>query len=174
MARIKQDREAVTLKPVVSGSEEKSFTSDQDWHALMTAYRMKYTPSFKEEDKKKKGAREELRFPSREDAILFFKSQASKGHMFLMAEYQDGKATGFHVYSCGDGELYQGTLSIIRNQLKRALEESAPDIDKRTKRGFDEITKILSLPSSAIVHEEDPGSREEESTTPTPLKKRPV
>jgi uncharacterized protein YrzB (UPF0473 family) len=112
-------------------------TNENDWEKILEAYKKKYP------DKDRKD--NSLTFPTREDAINFFQQQATESppHKFFATEIgANGEPTGFNVFSCGDGQLYKGTLNEIQDQLKEANKEK-PD-DPNIKEGLATIARALN------------------------------
>ncbi|KTD51177.1 hypothetical protein [Legionella quateirensis] len=108
-----------------------------DWKKIVEDFKKKYPNSPVENNV--------LIFPTKDDAIVFFTAQASQEppRKFLASELdQNGKPTGFNVFSCGDGTLYQGTLNEIEEQLKTELKDN-PD-DPNLKQGLATITRLLN------------------------------
>ena len=70
---------------------------------------------------KKSGA---LIFESHEAAVEFFLKQAKAGYEFFVSEYIGDQPSGFHFFSCGDQQLYQGTLKEIKAQLEAEIQKN--------------------------------------------------
>ena len=116
---------------------KSSETSSDDWSKICSDYIKQYP------DKPIKD--NALSFPTKDDAIAFFTTQAlsEPPREFLCAEIdQSGTKTGFNVFSCGNKKLYQGSLSDIHNQLKADLAQN-PD-DAKTKQGLETITRFIN------------------------------
>lgn len=65
-----------------------------------------------------------LIFPSHESSVNFFTEQAKMGREFFVAEYVDDKPTGFHLFSCGNKQIYQGTLDEIKAELEAEIKKN--------------------------------------------------
>jgi hypothetical protein len=110
----------------------------KSWLAILKAYSAYSESNGLAVDKKSNG----LSFCSREDAVLFFEAQAKAGHEFLVGECVGGKATRFYLFSCGNKQLYKGSLDDIKKQLEIACEEN-PD-HRQIKHGLEVITKAIA------------------------------
>ncbi|WP_298626984.1 hypothetical protein [uncultured Legionella sp.] len=144
-ARLEEERRMATAlleddaspKPVEEVSFQPTGVEPDDWKKIIKDYNQQYPETPVENNV--------LRFPSQEDAISFFASQAAlePPRKFLARELgPDGKLTGFNVFSCGDGKLYQGTLEEIQEQLKEAELENKDD--PAIKEGLQTIAKLLN------------------------------
>ncbi|MBA3537599.1 MAG: hypothetical protein H0T84_13495 [Tatlockia sp.] len=87
-----------------------------DWKDIVDDYKAKYD---KEPDKN--GA---LVFATAEEAETFFTDQAVLNREFLTTLVdENGKPEGdFHYFSCGNGQLYSGSLKDIHSKLQTSLE----------------------------------------------------
>lgn len=129
--QIEEDDKQIFVAPSPS-------TNKSDWAKMVEDYKKKYP------DKEVKD--NTLIFPTRDDALKFFEQQATANppRKFLGTELNgaSGQPTGFHVFSCGDGVLYQGTLNEIQDKLKEA-QKAKPD-DPNIKEGLDTIARALN------------------------------
>lgn len=142
--------------------------NQSDWEKIVADYKKKYPDQPIKEDNV-------LIFPTREDAINFFQQQAAATppRKFLGTEIDEsGKPTGFYVFSCGDGTLYQGSLNEIQDKLKEAQKEN-PD-DPNIKEGLATIARALNPAQDfrAALKETKNGD-EPQSTAPNPLGTKP-
>ena len=96
--------------------EEPAHTND--WQAIIVDYKKEFGCGPDE----KTGV---LIFPTMDAAIQFFDKQAKPPNKreFLATEYVNGVAKDFHLFSCGDERLYQGTFAEIKAQLEKALKD---------------------------------------------------
>lgn len=112
--------------------------AEEDWKKILQDYMEQYPEHPVQNDT--------LKFPSRDDAINFFTAQATNTppRKFFLSEHSrvDGKPTGFHVFSCGDGVLYKGTINEIQTDLKAALK--ANPNDPNLKEGLETINKFAN------------------------------
>ncbi|KTD59007.1 hypothetical protein [Legionella shakespearei] len=143
-------------------------TNKSDWEKIIEDYKKKY-PDEPVKDNV-------LVFPTREDAINFFQQQASANppRKFLGTEIDaSGKPTGFNVFSCGDGKLYQGSLNEIQDQLKEA-QKAKPD-DPNIKEGLAIIARALNPAQDfrAALKETKDADEPQQSTAPNPLSTKP-
>lgn len=122
------ETEQYEVKPVIS--------NDKDWKLIVDAYKKEY-PKNEIKDNL-------LTFPSPENAISFFKQQAkdTPPRKFFASEFANGKSTGNHVFSCGSGTLYKGSLDDIQKQLASDLAAKSNDPD--LKAGMEQINRIIS------------------------------
>lgn len=124
----------------------------EDWKKILQDFKKKYPDAVIENNV--------LVFPTKEDAIAFFTAQANQEppRKFLVAEMDsNGKRTGFHVFSCGNGTLYQGNLNEIKEQLKQDLQNNPED--PNLKEGLATIARLLN-PSKgfkeSLIQAKDP------------------
>lgn len=117
-------RGEVSFFPVIETKRSK------DWVLILADYKIKYGLLPDE----KTGA---LVFLSREEAVEFFKAQTKAGREFFTAEHIDGKPSGFYLLSCGDGELYQGTLDEINAGLEAAIKK-----DPTNKKALESLASL--------------------------------
>ncbi|CAM2980899.1 hypothetical protein [Legionella worsleiensis] len=102
-----------------------------------------------------------LTFPTQKDAINFFTAQARQEppRKFLAIQIgSDGKPTGYTLFSCGNGTLYQGSLAEIESQLKAELKNQPDDHNlqeglatimraSNTAQSYKESLKLIKEPS---------------------------
>ncbi|RUR18883.1 hypothetical protein ELY21_06575 [Legionella sp. km535] len=124
----------------------------EDWKKILQDFKKKYPDAVIKNNA--------LVFPTKEDAIAFFTAQATQEppRKFLVAEMDsNGKPTGFHVFSCGNGTLYQGNLNKIKEQLKQDLQNNPED--PNLKEGLATIARFLN-PSKgfkeSLIQAKDP------------------
>lgn len=168
-------------KPVAKEEElESTFKpaqTDENWKKIVKAYK----EEFKQEPREEDGV---LVFPSKEAAINFFEKQAAQNLEFFVTEVTpEGQPTGFHMYSCGNGQLYKGSLQEIQKQLQDALKQD-PQNDK-LNNGLKMIQNRMGIeqnPASKMrgalesLKNQDtptPEAKEEESKTPSPFSTKP-
>lgn len=116
---------------------QSSGVESEDWKKIIEDYKKKYPENPIEKNT--------LTFPTKKDAIDFFTAQATTEppRKFLASEIdQNGKPTGFNLFSCGDGKLYKGTFNEIQDQLKAAQKEN-PD-DPNLKQGLATIARFVN------------------------------
>ena len=138
-------------------------TNDKDWQKIKADYQKKYPDNIISNDT--------LEFPSQTDAIEFFSAQAASNppQRFLCKELgADGQPTGFNLFSCGDGKLYQGNLNEIHAQLKAALVEK-PD-SSAIKEGIETIQRLLNPAQNFRAAIQDTRPSED---TPEPFNPKP-
>lgn len=136
-----------------------------DWEKILAEFKEKYPNTPVDANV--------LTFATKEEAINFFKSEATKGHKFLAEEItQEGTPTGFYLFSCGDKNMYQGTISQIHDQLLEAQLKN-PD-DANLKEGIAKISALLNPTQS--YRESMRGERPSDgnNTSPTPLGTNPL
>ena len=150
-------------------------SNDKSWKKIIEDYKKKY-PDVNIENNV-------LTFPTMDDAISFFKDQATctPPRKFLASEIDgSGKLTGFHLFSCGDGNLYQGSLQEIHNQLEAAQLEKPED--KNINEGLNVIRSAMNPTHdfrSALLNTRDSSkdmddeSEHEQSSDMTPLSTKP-
>ncbi|WP_156812547.1 hypothetical protein [Legionella tunisiensis] len=88
-----------------------------DWAKIVEDYQKKYK-------KEPEGpAKNILSFPSEKEAMEFFESQAKAEppREFLMQKLENGKPVDDHVFSCGSGQLFRGSLKDLQTQVTQAL-----------------------------------------------------
>ncbi|MBL7479020.1 hypothetical protein [Legionella bononiensis] len=125
-----------------------------DWKKIVEDFKKKY-PNVPIENNV-------LVFPTKDDAIAFFTTQATQEppRKFLASELDsNGKPTGFYAFSCGNGTLYQGTLNEIEEQLK-SEQENNPD-DPNLKQGLATISRLLNPAKGyreTLIQAKDPES----------------
>lgn len=99
---------------------------------------------YKKQFNRERDAQGRLVFESQAQAVAFFKGQAQLNRSFLAsAMNEDNTPTGFHMFSCGDGQLYQGTLAEIKAQLDGALKSNPGH--QQLQQGLDYIESKLEL-----------------------------
>lgn len=147
----------------------------EDWKKIIEAYKKKYPENPIENNT--------LIFPTKQDVIDFFTKQASAEppRKFLACEVnQNGKPTGFNVFSCGDGNLYKGTLNEIQDQLKAAQKENPED--PNLKQGLATIARFLNPAQGyreTLLQTKEPENtapteeHQSESTLPNPVSTKP-
>lgn len=141
-----------------------------DWKEIVADYKKAY-PDRPCENKR-------LAFNTREEAMDFFTAQATKQppRRFLAQEHIHNEPTGFHVFSCGNNKLYQGSLQDIQSQLKTDLIKQPDDLN--TKQGLELITKHLNPASEfkSALNEAKASTKLDETPTtslPNPLSTKP-
>ena len=138
----------------------------------------KLVADFKEKFNKEPNRDGSLGFSSHESATEFLKGQAtatSPREFHLAKLDQNGKPTNYHMYSCGSGHLFQGTLEEIKTQIKEALATATGDKTK-LKEGQAYIDSWLATKSQEATS----GMRQnmnnlrnpEESSTPSDSRQR--
>ncbi|MCW8398618.1 hypothetical protein OQJ26_07425 [Legionella sp. PATHC038] len=110
---------------------------NKDWPKIVEDFKKQYG---KEPDKN--GA---LVFDSPEEVTKFFLAQATatpprEFHGVQLG--QDGKPIDNHVYSCGSGHLFQGSLKEIQTQIKKALENDPEN--QKLKNGQVYIENLIN------------------------------
>lgn len=132
--------------------EEVSFASatpsyEAGWMRVVEAYEI-YA---KENDIKGSDKKNGLVFPSHDAAITFFEKQAVVQNLpFCATKYENGKPAEpeFHVFSCGNYTLYQGTYASILKDLSEAAKT-----DPIAKAGLEKFksleSKLSRTPPSA-------------------------
>ncbi|VEB32720.1 hypothetical protein [Legionella cherrii] len=110
---------------------------NKDWPKIVEEFKKQYG---KEPDKN--GA---LVFDSPEEVTKFFLAQATatpprEFHGVQLG--QDGKPIDNHVYSCGSGHLFQGSLKEIQTQIKKALENDPEN--QKLKNGQAYIENLIN------------------------------
>lgn len=134
-------RPSIVLSPLSDAKQKKQKEMENDWARLVNEYLKKYKKQFDlDEEESKKG----LVFSSREDAVQFFTNMATQGLLFLLAEYKENKPTGFFLYSCGDGKLYQGSLRDIKKELEQVIKQSPSEHKKEITDGLAMINQLIS------------------------------
>lgn len=113
-----------------------------------------------------------LVFPSMESAVKFFTAQANLGYKFLAERFENNQPTGDCQFSCGNGQLFSGTLETIKSQLEKALELN-PD-DEKLATGLEYINTQIT-PANNVNQMRDKlasmkmtDTEEPVSTIPTP------
>jgi len=107
-----------------------AYTTDDD--DVVKAYREEYGPEYKEPYKAPYSEEVNgitchvLAFPSLNDAKVFFGQLADKEMVFLATEYGKGHA-GHNFFSCGNGQLFEGSLQAIHDELVRISLEKKSD-----------------------------------------------
>lgn len=101
-----------------------------------------------------------LIFPSHDAAVAFFEKQAIAGYEFFVAEYIGGQPSGFHLFSCGDGDLYKGTLEEIREQLEIAIKENPQNT--KASAGLESLKDIIEA-ASATLGDDNPTNKMRDS-----------
>lgn len=107
------------IAPIKPSESDVKFASsaasyEKGWKAITNAYA-------EQNDGKGPDKNGALAFPSLDAAIKFFTEQAVLGHKFCGTRVNhEGKPIepNFHVFSCGDGKLYQGSYAEITALLK--------------------------------------------------------
>ena len=125
--------EKTKVKWVLTPNQKKASSGD-----LITDYKKNFG-----RDPDENGA---LVFASRDEAIQFFDDQAQLGREFFCSEIRNGKETGFHVFSCGSGQLYKGTLLEIRDQLTEAFSKDSGN--EKLAAGLNEINGYVTKADS--------------------------
>ena len=133
--------DALAPKKLHKGKSEAKFAplstaKGNDWKKILDEYTKQYQTG-----PNKAGA---LVFPTMNDAVKFFTTQAEAGLTFFATQYENGKPVDFHLFSCGDKHLYQGTYAEIKAQLEEACKKD-PDNELTTK-GLEEF--ISYMPST--------------------------
>lgn len=105
-----------------------------------------------------------MQFGDATQATDFFKEQAKAGERFLCVEEGKSPQEATHIFSFGDGNVYEGKVDEVKAQLKQA---SAAAQGNPTKQGeilqaLDQFTKHTS--STVAFKNMLPAA----STTPTP------
>ncbi len=137
----RMDEEALPLKKRQKDLSEAKFTPSfkahgKDWKKIVEEYSKQYP-----QGPDKEGA---LVFPTMDDAVKFFTTQAKAGLRFFATQYENGAPIDFHVYSCGDKHLYQGTYAEIKAQLEAACKKD-PD-NTMTRDGLKEFLTCMPQP----------------------------
>ena len=109
---------------------------NQDWKAVVDAYKQEFKKS-----PDKNGA---LVFDSPQEATEFFKNRAAAGNKFYATKYVDGKPMDHHMFSCGDGQLYEGSSAEIKLQLEAAVKKDPTN--KLTQEGLASFTREMLEP----------------------------
>ncbi len=93
--------------------------------AIINDYTQNYkgTPKITEPDK---DGSVEITFDSLADAKTFFSKNENLAHPFLMEQVGKSFAEGNHFYSCGDGQLYEGTPTVILNAMDKEAQKQPP------------------------------------------------
>lgn len=89
-------------------------------------------------------------FESKAQAMAFFLECANKGRPFFCMEEGAG-VEGHHYFSCGNGQLYQGSLQAILADLKKALLAS-PD-NASLQEGIERSSSYLPNPATVFRYE---------------------
>lgn len=130
-----------------------------DWEKILADYKKAYPKAKLDGDT--------LQFESRDDAVAFFTKQATATppRTFFMREMVDGKETGFHLYSCGNGKMYQGTIDEIQKQL-----EAEPKTDLKAQTALESFKIMTNDAKKAALQElkkEVPDTPEASSALPS-------
>lgn len=115
-------------------SIRKLSINDDDWLKIVDQFKLKYGQEPEEDGS--------LVFPSQESAIEFFTDQASQKREFLAQQMRDGKPTGFTVFSCGDGTLYQGTVEEIKSAIELANKANPQPLYTKALKALSEIPSV--------------------------------
>jgi hypothetical protein len=117
-----------------------SLKPTSDWEKIVEDYN-------KEEYKQEPDKNGALIFPNAEAAEKFFTEQASLKREFLTTLVdENGKPVGdFHHFSCGDGQLYSGSLEEIHNKLTTALETANEPDQAKIKDGIQQIADYMQV-----------------------------
>lgn len=150
--------------------------SNEIWEEILAAYREKY-----QKEPNENGA---LLFNSMEEVKNFFAEQAKAhpGKSFLIQEVDgESKSTGYHIYSCGDGDIYDGTFLDIKEQLEKKLGTLSKDDPEYgyVQQGLAFIDKMITpnpTPASTQMKErlkELTEPEEEQGHKSSPLSTKP-
>ena len=143
-----------------------------DWQNLVADYTKKY-PQFQIKNNI-------LQFQTQEDAIKFFAEQAAiePPRKFLVREIDENAVlTGFCMFSCGDKNLYKGTLTEIHEQLKTAQNEKPND--QSLLEGITIISRMLNPNPTQDFRSTLQDNKKSEDTvgqthSPNPLSTHPI
>ncbi|CAM2973339.1 Uncharacterised protein [Legionella steigerwaltii] len=118
-----QNRKKTTIKPT---------NINKDWSKIVDDYKKQYG----REPDEKNGA---LVFDSPEEVTKFFMAQATakpprEFHCVYLGE--DGKPMDKHVFSCGSGHLFQGSLKEIQDQIKNALKDDPENQNLKNGKAY--------------------------------------
>ncbi|MDI9818726.1 MULTISPECIES: hypothetical protein [unclassified Legionella] len=166
---LKKEEEEITFKPAQPGS---------NWERISDAYELEFG--------KKPEANGLLKFESMQAAEDFFDKQAKKGLEFFGTVIgADGKPIDSHMFSCGSGKLFNGSLQQIHDQVKSALEKDPQNA--KLQNGLTLIQKRMPLAATDkyrqglrdIKQESSPSlvgekKEEEEAKSPSPFSTDPA
>jgi len=136
-ARAAQEAEEAAKKHRIKNKDDSNIESDEtqakplqtlDWQKIIAAY--------KDQFDLEAGPDGTLAFPDKKSATAFFKEQAAlclKFFCVLLPEKKDFE------FSCGDGQLYSGSLAEIQEKLKTALENASPENKINIEEGLKEV-----------------------------------
>jgi hypothetical protein len=138
----------VELEPVLENKQELFYQAfDEEnkkrFKLMLESYKTFYRETYGEEAASDDVLEHGLSFKTRDDLLAFCQEQA-KTRCFYGAVYCDGKPTGFHVLSVGDGVLYSGTPAEIHNNLSKALKTTTDEkMILEMRRSLDVIKSFM-------------------------------
>lgn len=160
LSRIKEKtEEEAAPEPVTI---KKHSINDEDWEKIAEQFKQDFGRELEEDGS--------MVFPSHEAAVNFFTEQAAKKLEFLAMQMQDNKPTGFAVFSCGDGQLYQGTIEEIKAAIEIANQENPQAMYTKALKTLSEIPSFNPASSmrGALDNLKKPDVEEAPGSGPAP------
>ena len=155
---VESDEIIAQEKPLKVTMQPSPLTKKIDWEQIVEAYYTQFN--------KKPNTNGGLVFSSDKEAIAFFTEQAKQGLEFLSRKYVNGQPTEFHVFSCGDSQLYSGDLATIKKDLQSAIDKNP--VNTKTQEGLKKIETFMMRNQINEVREnnEPLSNQKEEESAP--------
>lgn len=133
----------------IEASQKKSYTitPTPGVHELTPLIKA-YIDEIKKEPERRPDGSSVLVFDGLQQANDFFTKRAKEKICFLCVEENKGFA-GHNFYSCGDGNIYQGSLDDIIAGLKQSIAADASN--KEAQAGLSYISSLLPKPNPATA-----------------------
>lgn len=132
----------------IEASHKKTYTVTPRPGVELSSLMKAYIEEIKKEPEKRPDGSSVFVFEGLQQANDFFTKRAKEKICFLCVEENKG-FTGHNFYSCGDGNIYQGSLDDIIVGLKQSIAADASN--KEAQEGLDYITSLLPKPNPATA-----------------------